>query len=507
MKIEKRRTDYVKRNFFWGSINQIAAIGAPFLVRTILIYKLGGEFLGLNSLFSSILQVFSMADMGFSSAITYYLYKPLAQRDVYRVCALMGFYKKAYRIIGCGLFVVGFLLMPFVPFLIKGDLPEGINVYLLYFLYLVNTVISYLFFAYKNVLLSASQRQDVLNNIDTIIVVMRSIVQILFLYFLSDYYLYVICLPIFTLISNIFVAVVTKKIYPEYICTQNLSHKDIYSIITQVKGLLIGKIATISRNSFDTIIISIFLGLVEAGIYSNYYYVFSSVLRLITLITESMRGSVGNSIAIESKDKNYQDFIRFNYYIAWIGSWCTICLLCLYQPFMRLWTKDELIAPNRTMILFCIYFYIMQLGQIRAVYSSASGIWWEFRYLSIGEMITNPILNIILGYLWGMDGVLCATIFSVAVFSIIGIGKKTLRIYFQRKSQEYFVEMILYIIVTVLVSFITYYVCSFVNNTSYIYVISIRLIICCVLPNVLFFVLSLCRKKYRTYLKRLKDLL
>lgn len=506
MTTENSRTYYAKRNIIWGAVNQIVAIGAPFVVRTMLIYSLGAEFLGLNSVFASILQVFNMADMGFSSAITFSLYKPLARKDTQRICALMGFYRKVYKLIGLGLIIVGLGLMPFLPYLVKGSSPEGINIYILYLIYLANTSISYLFFAYKNALLSASQRQDILSNINTLVIILRAVTQLLMLILFSNYYLYVVCLPIFSLILNILVAIITNKMYPDYICTRDLPKEDIIAIITQVKGLLIGKVGVISRNSFDTIIISAFFGLIDAAIYSNYYYILSAVLCIVTIFTDSIRGSVGNSIAIESKDKNYDDFLRFNYYTAWIGSWCMICLLCLYQPFMYLWTKGELVASNYTMILFCIYFYISQMGQMRAVYSSAAGIWWELRYLQIGEAVSNLILNIGLGYFLGMEGVLYATIISVTLFSFIGIGKMLMQIYFHRSSAEYFYEMLLYTLVTMFVSIVTYFACSFVNGTGYA-VILIRLLVCGILPNIIFIVLSLCRKRYREYLKRLKEIL
>ena len=349
------RTYYVKKNIFFGAVNQVIGIVLPFVIRTVIVYRLGEDYLGLSGLFSSILQVFNMADMGFASAVTFRLYKPLAERDTDKVCALMGFYKRVYRLIGLGLLVVGLVLIPFVPYLIKDTPPDGINIYILYLMYLANTTISYLFFAYKNALLNASQRQDILSKIDGVITILRSLLQIVMLLAFSNYYLYVLCLPIFSLMLNGLTALVTNKVFPEYACSGDLPKSEISSIWTQVKGLMIGKVQGISRNAFDTIIVSAFLGLASAAIYSNYYHILSALISAVTIITNAMRGSVGNSVATESKEKNYQDFLRFNYYFAWLGAWCVICMLCLYQPFMLLWMGKTLVAPEGTMILFCIY--------------------------------------------------------------------------------------------------------------------------------------------------------
>lgn len=493
------RTFNVKRNICFGVINKVMTLGAPFLIRTIIIYKLGAEYLGLNGLFASILQVLNMAELGFSSAITFRLYKPMAENDEATICALMALYRKVYRIIGLSILAAGLMLMPFIRRLINGSCPDDINIYVIYLICLINTAMSYLFFAYKSVLLSVSQRQDILSNIDTLLAAIKSAIQIILLCLFNNYYLYIIWNPIFTLMNNIIIGVITKKRFPKYICGGKLPHEDIIQIMTQIKGLAIGKFGLVSRNSFDNIILSAFCGLVEVAIYSNYFYILSSVLAFITIAIQAMVACVGNSIAVESKDKNYIDFIKFNFYFSWIGSWCTICLFCLYQPFMRLWAGESLIAPFSTMILCCLYFYVSQMGQVRSIYATASGIWWEFRYLQIGEMIGNLVLNVGLGCFFGMNGIIGATIITVFVFSVIGIGRKTINIYFEKNAREYFVNCAIYAVITVVAAGITYVICSLVQGTNFVVLIS-RMVICCIVPNMLFLCVACSNKKYRNYM-------
>lgn len=504
--MKNSRTYNVKRNIWYGGINKIITLLFPFMIRTILIRKLGAEYLGLGSLFSSILQVLNMTELGFSSAVTFKLYKPMAEHDIEKVCALIALYRTIYKAVGLGIIVIGLILMPFLPHLTKGSYPNDINIYVLYFIYLLNTSVSYLFFAYKNVLLTVDQRQDILSNIDTVLITAKSIIQIAVLIVLKDYILYIIWNLFYSIAYNLIVAYITKKKYPEYICKGKLPENELHEIFVQIKGLAVGKISLVSRTSFDNIILSAFCGLADVAVYGNYYYILSAVLGFLTIIIQAMTASVGNSIAIESKDKNYSDFMKFNFYFNWLGSWCTVCLICLYQPFMRLWAGENLTAPFISAVLFSAFFYISQTGQVRSVYASASGIWWEFRYLAVGEMISNIMLNLGLGYMYGMNGIVIATIITVTLFSIIGVGKKTVNIYFKRSSVHYFIIMTIYTVTTITVCFATYWICSRINIDGILEII-LRMLICIIFPNMMLFIIFVSNKQTRSYLKQIKSIL
>ena len=360
--------------------------------------------------------------------------------------------------------------------------------------------------AYKNVLLSVDQRQDILSNLDTVLITLKSIIQIAVLAAVQNYALYIIWNLFYSVAYNLAVACITKKKYPEYICRGKLSGNELRAIFIQIKGLAVGKISQVSRTSFDNIILSAFCGLTDVAVYGNYYYILSAVLGFLTIIIQAMTASVGNSVATESKDKNYADFMRFNFYFNWLGSWCAICLLCLYQPFMRLWAGEKLTAPFYSAVLFSIFFYISQTGQIRSVYTSASGIWWEFRYLAVGEMICNIVLNFGLGYIFGMNGIVTATILTVTLFSIIGVGKKTINIYFKRGCAPYFRAMGAYALVTAAAGFVTYKACAEIKADGVSAVI-LRMLACIILPNVILSAAAVSNKKTRSYLKQIRSIL
>lgn len=450
MQGQQSRTVNTIRNIIMGFIAKATNILLPFVIRTIIIYRLGAEYAGINSLFSSILQVLSVSELGISSAIIFSLYKPVAEGDMPVIKKWITIYKTIYKIIGTVILVLGLIICPFIKFMINGNYPETLNIYILYLIYLSNSVISYFAFGYKDVVLTVNQRKDKLSKVEFIISLTRSIAQIVVLMFIRNFYLYVIMLPVFTLLSNVFINNLANRMYPEFQADKHLSLKGLKEIANQIKGVAIGKVAVVARNSFDSIIISTLFGLTATAIYSNYYYIFSAITSLLSVILIAMSASVGNSLAVHSKEKNYNDLIKFDFYYQMIVSFCTICLFGLYQPFMQIWVGKDLMYPFHTMALFCVYFYVNNLAQIRSVYSEASGIWWEFRYFTIGEMVANLVLNIILGKFWGADGILLATIITATISSFICITYISIKKIFEKSPTQYYMNNIIYVATTVL---------------------------------------------------------
>ena len=500
------RTFYAKRNMWTGVINRVIILGLPFVIRTIIIHVLGTEYLGLSSLFSSILQVLNMTELGFSAAVVFSLYKPIAEKNTEEICALMLFYRNVYKIIGVIIFGLGSALMPFLPRLIHGSYPSDVNLYVLYLIYLVNTSISYFAFAYKNVLFSASQRQDVLNNINSIVSMVKFCIQIAVLILTKNYYNFLLCNVIATCIENLFVAWKTKKEFPEYLCKGRIKKEKKREITKQIKGLAIGQLTKVSRNSFDSIVLSMYCGLIEVAVYSNYYYVFNAVIGILGIITSSINAGIGNSIVVENKKKNYSDFRKFYFFFSWIGVFCTTCFFCMYQPFMNLWVGEKYTAPDFTMILFCCYFWIFQCCLLRSVYANAAGVWWETRWVQIGEMIGNLLLNFVLGYYWGMNGILLATIFTLGIFCVIGQTKVLFDVYFKHNFLEYVKDTVRYSVYAFLIAAATGKLVEFLEADN-IFMLAVRLLAVSVISNALFVLISSPNQRQRTYFKKLYILL
>jgi len=487
--VSESRTKNSIRNVAAGVINKCVALLFPFAIRTVILHELGAEYLGLGSLFSSILQVLNMAELGFSSAIVYSMYKPIADKDEKTICALMALYKKIYSIIGTCVLLVGIVLLPFLPKLIKGSTPENINIYILYLLYLFNTVVSYFLFAYKNCLLTAHQRSDITSNILTITQLIQYFVQILLLIVFKNYYVYFVVTPIATILNNVVSAIYATKLYPQYVCSGKLDKNKTEEITKSIGGLMVQKVSQVSRNSFDSIFISAFLGLSAAAIYSNYYYIMSAVHGLMAVVIPAVAASAGNSIVSESEEKNHRDFCKINFIYMWIAGWFTICLGCLYQPFMKIWVGSDLLLPTLTMLLFCIYFYSNALGDTVALYIQSAGLWWKVRVVYIVNAVSNIILNYVLVKAWGIFGIVLATIITSLAFGSFQLCRVLYTDYFKSfKFSGYMKRLAFYFATTCFGGILTFSACNMIQDQG-IATFIVKGLICTILPNVIFFVI------------------
>ena len=483
------RTENASRNIFWGVFNKVVSLGLPFVTRTVMIYTMGMQYVGLGSLFSSILQVLSFAELGIGSALVFSMYKPLAEGNDDKVCALLNFYRNAYRIIGSIILLLGLVIMPFLKKLIAGDLPDGVNLQALFSIYLINNILGYFLFTYKQSLFAASQRMDIISRIGIGLQLLSNVMQILVLVLFHNYYLYVIVIPVITCLNNLCIGVLTDKYYPQYKCRGDLEKTELKVIEKKVSGMVFQKIGGIVLSSVDTIVISAFLGLTTLAFYQNYYYIITSIFGFLAVIMESIIAGVGNSVATETTNKNYNDFKKFNFIYIWIVAWCTTCLLCLYQPFMRLWVGKENMFGYGMVVLFALYFYIHKWCDMLYVYQEACGIWWETKFVPLFAAIVNLILNIILVKIIGLPGILISTIMAVLFIYDTGYAKVLFNTYFRKIQgglKEYWARQIIYLLSALFASTVTVMICSFIEIQSLLLKLIINGVICMIIPNLIF---------------------
>ncbi len=490
------RTKNTSRNIAAGLVNRFASIFFTFFNRTIIIYLLGAEFSGLNSLFTSILGMLSLAELGVHTAIVQSMYEPIAKNDKRRICELITLYKKLYRIAGFVIFGIGVLLIPFLPYLIKGQIPEVINLYRLYVLYLFNTVISYFMFSYKGALLLAHQRHDVSQKISTVLMIIKAIVQMVILLVLRNFYAYLMIEIVSTISSNLWVAKETEKRYPEYQCVKE-KVKLTEDIKKQMSGLMVGKLCDKARNSLDSIILSMFLGLTTIAIYDNYYYIYSALYGIMLVVCNSMGASVGNSIATETLEKNYDNLQKFSFLVAWISGWISICMLCLYQPFMKIWMGEGLMLSNFNMLLFCVYFYAINMNNIRNQFIGGAGLWWYVRTSNLAEAIANICLNIILGKLFGITGIILATIITIFAFNFLWRTIILFNTYFKGMSlKKLLLNHFNWFICVVIAAAVTYGLCGFIQTEGILKLV-LNGIVCVIIPNGILFLLWFRTKEFK----------
>lgn len=475
-----------KRNIIFGFFNKAIMLMLPFLSRAIIIEKIGAEYLGIDGLFGSILHVLNLSELGFSSAIVYSMYKPIANNETDTICALLALYRKVYRVVGIVIGILGLMIMPVLPHLIKGSYPSDVNLYILYIIYLCNTVISYLMFAYKTSILNAFQREDIISTINTVSKVILNLFQIFAVLIFKNYYIYVVALPFSTIVNNLITDITVRKNFPQFVCRGRVSEEIQADIKIKVAGLMVSRLCGVSRNAFDSIFVSSFLGLIATTMYNNYYYIVTALTSMIGIISTALIGGVGNRVALNDAEANLEDMQKLDYIYMTISGWCAICLCCLYQPFMKIWVGEKLLFPFSSMLLFVIYFYCLKIGDIRSVYVAATGLWWESKYRAIMEAVSNIVLNYLLGKYFGVNGIVVATIITILIFNFLYGSKIIFDNYFGRKKHlKYVVGHLKYAVITAGIGFITYILCNFYKGDALVEVF-VRAIICCIVPILLY---------------------
>ena len=503
MKIQRSKNAI--NSIIFGVIYRLVITLCPFIIRTVMLYVMGVEYLGLSSLFTSLLSFLSLAELGVGSAMVYAMYKPIADEDDDAICALLNLYKKLYRIIGTVILVVGLILLPFIDNLIKGSYPDAINLYILYAIYLANTVVSYYLFGYKQSILMAYQRQDIISKISMIVQLLMYVFQIAVIFISRNYYAYIILLPIFTVITNFVNSYIVDKNYPQYKCRGRVPKEKTDEIKKNVYALIGTKLSSTVLHSSDNLVLSAFVGLTMVAMYGNYYYILNAVAGFVTIVYTSLTAGIGNSIVTEDPEKNYDDFNRLTFMNNWLISWCTVCLLCLMQPFMKIWTGEELMFSTTVVILFAAYFYIYLINKVVLTYKDAAGMWRQDFWRPYVVMAVNLALNISTVQILGVYGVIFSTI--VSLFIAVPWSTHVLYKYlFKRSARPYAKNFIVNAFVAAAACAITYFVCSLVNINDILNLL-IRAVICCVVPNLFMLLVFWRTQNFKKSVVKVKEML
>lgn len=483
------RTQNATRNILFGVILKFYQILLPFIMRTAMIYLMGVEYLGLNSLFTSILQVLNLAELGVGSAMVYSMYKPIAEDDKTMICALLKLYKKYYFFIGLIIVCVGVLSIPLIPKLINGDIPGQVNIYILYLLNLAATVMTYWLFAYKNSLLQAYQRSDIVSKITIITTSFQYAIQLIVLWLFHNYYLYIIVMLFTQAIANVTTAIAASRLYPDMEPKGNLPDDMVKTINQRIKDLFTAKLGATIVNSADTIVISFFLGLKILAMYQNYYFIMSSVMGILTVVLNSCLAGIGNSIVTESAEKNYHDFMVLTFLINWVVTVCMGCFATTYQPFIELWIGKDYIFDEVIVGLFCIYFYLVTMQQVNGIYKDAAGVWHQDRFRPLVAAIVNLIFNVIFVQFWGIYAILLSTIISYVFVSIPWMISNVFKYVFYKNIKQFVKEFVIYFFVAGIITFLCWFLCRVTRGISLWGQVIINLIFSVILSNIIMFVI------------------
>lgn len=494
---KNNRTKNAMRNMIFGTLLKLYQLLVPFAMRTAMIYLLGVQYLGLNGLFTSILSVLNLAELGVGSAMVYSMYKPIAEDDEETICALMQMYKIYYRIIGVVIMGIGLALLPFIPKLINGDVPVGINIYTLYLMNLGATVLTYWLFAYKNCILTAHQRSDISSKIHLFTDTLMYLSQFAVLFLFRNYYLYVMMILLTRVISNITISRIADKLYPQFQAKGKLPKEKVNRINQRIRDLFTSKLGVVVNEQVDSIVVSASLGLTYLAIYQNYYYIVNAVISLSKTLFYSCLAGIGNSLITETKEKNYNDFIKLTFLVFWISGVCFSCFLCLYQPFMTLWMGKDLLVEFGIVICFSLYFVVYEIFLLINIYKDAAGIWHEDRFRPLIAAMVNLALNITTVKYIGLYGIVLSTVISLLFISIPWLIYSVFTSIFDLTLiKSYCVQLGKYCISTIFSAGITYSIVMLLPFNGILEII-IKAVFCCIIPNIIFLLLYWKTKEFR----------
>lgn len=397
-------------NITTGVGSQVLIMIISFGVRTIFIYCLGKTYLGVNGLFSNVLSILSFAELGIGQAIVYALYKPIADGDEERMLSLMKLFGKVYRILFFVILGLGLSLMPFLPYFIHDfDTIPDLNI--IYLMYLASSASSYLF-AYKSTFLTACQKNYMVSYVGIIVYLISSSMQVISLLIFNSFILYLSINLASTLLQNIYVAHKVDRIFPflKRKDAKILSKEDLRKIKKNVYSLILYKIGALSLSSTDNLLISMFVGLITVGLFSNYTIILGTVSSILGIAFVNLSASIGHLNATESDDRKYFMFKVINLAVFWLYSYSTICIYVLISPFIvNCWLGESFGLGDNIVFIMCLNFYIHAMLFAPVQYRQTLGLFVQGKYRPIISAIINIVVSVILGKYYGLAGILWGT--------------------------------------------------------------------------------------------------
>lgn len=410
------RTQNSIRNLKYGVLNTLLITVLPFITRTVFIRVLGQNYLGIDAVFLNIINLIEIVNIGIGSAITYSVYQPIADGNVAKCRTFFRLYRNCYYAMGAIIFVVGVALTPFLDVLLKNkpDIPE--NIYLIYLIILVGISSGY-FFADKQCVFNAHQKNYVISKARMTVVVAINIVEIVFLLLTKQYLVYLVISTCQNLTINLFVARKAKKEYPQLFGgkVDPLEKEEKRKIIKNTVALIFNRAGSLIINCTDSLIISSFVGVGAAGLYSNYFSLKNMVNTFTTTFTQSITASVGNLNASEqgeNKERLNEVFSHAFFVNYLIHAFCSICLFCLVEPFIYIWIGQSYIMGLPIALIVSLNFYFIGVQKTAEQFKAACGLFWQDRFRVFIEAIINLIVSIVLVIKWGVLGVLAGTLIS-----------------------------------------------------------------------------------------------
>ena len=499
------RTEAVIRNSVWGLINKVATLILNFVSRTIFIYFLGVTYLGINGLYSEILAMLSLAELGFGTALLVAMYKPIADNDEKRILQLLDFYKRTYRVIALIVAGVGLAILPFLQYIVRGaDSLTLFNLRLYFLIYLANTVIGY-FVSYKFCYVNALQKNYIAANFNLIMNIATIAAQCIAIWLTKSFLVYLLVNTILLIGSKFVKAAYFNKQFPILKAKPEarLTKEERAPIFKEIKDRAIHKFATVAIHSTDNIIISTLsgLGVAAVGLVSNYSMLINSVVGFIVIFFSALTTSFGNLVATSSTEHYRRTFLELNFVNFWMYGFSSIAFLVLVPPFITLWLGSDYLIDNASFFLIVLNVYLLGQFLIYNNVREAKGNFGKDKWMSMTEALVNLVVSVVGAYYLGLVGVYIGTIAS-KVFYTIARPCATYRFLMDKSPWDYFSRFIQYFVATVAAGALTYLACFKILAEVNVLTFIIACAIVAVLPNVIFLLIFFRSAEFKSVVGR-----
>ena len=474
------RVEKVAKNYSGEIIYQIVVTCCSFIGRTVFVKMLGAEYLGINGLYTNVLSILSLADLGIGSSIVFSLYKPLRENDQGKIYALMKLYKIVYRWIGVIVTILGILLMPFLPYLMNGG-TDIVNIYVVYIIYLLQSSMSYLFWAYHTSLIQADQKSYVVSLIYSLTTILTTICQVIILLLTANFILYLLTALAINVVKNIMIGMTSYKMYP-YLKEKKedkLSREEVRTVFKNSGALMIYRINSAIMNSCDNLVLSTFIGLRIVGLYSNYVMFNKCFASFIDKIFSSMKASIGDLHAEGRRDKEYQIFLSCNYMGAVIYGTAAVGVAVIANDVLRVWLGEEYVISDLLPVLIGVSMYLAGIQHVNSIFRDAAGLFQQAKFRPLFATIINVTLSILLVKDYGIHGVLAATICSQCATYLWFDPLILCKYAFEISPKQYFSRNAQYFCVLVVVGVITWQVKEYLH-IPLLFRIGAEMIVCIV---------------------------
>ncbi len=482
------RTANSVKNITFGLISQVIQMILGFITRTVFIKYLAVEYLGVNSLFTNIISMLSLAELGIGSAIIYSLYKPLSDKNEYEIATILQFYKKVYISIGTFIFFTGLLLIPFLDHIIPQK-PISIteDIRFLYFIFLFNTASSY-FFMYKASLLEADQKNAITTTNTTVFLIIQNVVQIVVLVLTKNFIFYLLVQLFCNLASNYRITQIVDKQYKflSKYKKEKVDNSLKKLILSNTKATFYTKIGGALVNGTDNLIINYFVGLTILGKFSNYIMLTAIATNFLVIVFSNVKSSIASVTVKEDKQKQVALFEVMNFANFWLYGLGALFIVILLNDFITIWIGKNFTLSFNVSVMIGINFFMIGMQNAFWTFKSVYGFFEQGKYLVLLTAAINLILSFCFGYYYGIFGVLLATAIARLVTNFWYDPYIVLKLGLQINPKFYVLKFIKYLVLLIVSVALIFFISQYLNFSLIINFI-VKIILCLVITNGLIF--------------------